>query len=165
MFSDLQLFSTVLAAHHVTAGAERGIDLFLAAQHAQQRLPQFLQLLLQQPALLAAPAVQRPLLFTGRRAGRRSALPRPRHHVHDSGVVQRASGVVVHFLGGPPYVKYILLAQVDVLIEEKRSQVTLEIPAVLHHDGVRYRVTPVDKNERSVSETAYYTLAHYLLAV
>ncbi len=144
MFSDLQLFSTVLAAHHVTAGAERGIDLFLAAQHAQQRLPQFLQLLLQQPALLAAPAV---LLLMWRRAGRRSALPRPRHHVHDSGVVQRASGVVVHFLGSPPDVKYILLAQVDVLIEEKRSQVTLEIPAVLHHDGVRYRVTPADKNK------------------
>lgn len=119
MFSDLQLFSTVLAAHHVTAGAERSVDLFLAAQHAQQRLPQLLQLLLQQPALLAAPAVQRPLLVMGWRSGRRSALPRPRHHVHDTGVVQRTSGVVVHFLGGPPDVEYILLAQVDVLIKEK----------------------------------------------
>lgn len=119
MLSDLQLCSTVLAAHHVTAGAESGVDLFLTAQHAQQCLPQFLQLLLKQAALLAAPAVQRLLLVTGRRAGRRSALPRPRHHVHDTGVVQCASRVVVHFLGGPTDVEYILLAQVDVLIEEK----------------------------------------------
>lgn len=87
LISHLQLCSTVLAADHVPAGAESSVDLLLATQHAQQRLPQFLKFLLQQLALPAAPAVQRPLLVARRRAGRRGALPRPRHHVHDTRVV------------------------------------------------------------------------------
>lgn len=45
--------------------------------------------------------------------------------------------------GGAPDVEHVLLAHVDVLVEEKRSQVTLEISAVLHHDGVCHGVTSV----------------------
>ena len=56
--SHLKLTGAGLATHHVTAGAEGGVNLLLAAQHAQQRLPELLQPLLQRPALLAAAAVQ-----------------------------------------------------------------------------------------------------------
>lgn len=56
--TQLKLTGAGLAAHHVAAGAERGIYLLLAAQHAQQSLSELLQPLLQGPALLAAATVQ-----------------------------------------------------------------------------------------------------------
>lgn len=132
----------------MAAGAEGGVDLLLAAQHAQQRLPQLPQPLLQRPALLAAAAV-RPLvllLVPARGAGRGRALAAAAaavgHQVHDARVVEGAAGVVVHLLGGAADVEDVLLAQVDVLVEEERGQVALEVPAVLHHHSAGHRVTP-----------------------
>lgn len=121
--SHLKLIRAGLAAHHMAAGAERGVYLLLAAQHAQQSLPELLQPLLQGSALLAAAAVQPLVLLvvSARGARRRGALAAARagHQVHNAGVVEGAAGVVVHFLGGASDVKNILLAQVDVFIEEK----------------------------------------------
>lgn len=67
--SHLELIGAGLAAHHVAAGAERGIYLLLAAQHAQQSLPELLQPLLQGPALLAAAAVQPVVLLVASARG------------------------------------------------------------------------------------------------
>ena len=161
MLSHLKLAGAALAAHHVTAGAEGGVDLLRAAQHAQQSLPQLLQALLQGPAPLAVPAVLLLLVLLlvlfpsssssslgavvaerGAGGGRALAGGGPRHQVHEAGVVERPAGVVVHLLGGPADVEHVLLAQVDVLVEEERSQVALEVPAVLHHHGARHRVAP-----------------------
>lgn len=52
----LQLGSTALTAHSVTTGAEGGVDLLLAAHHAQHGFLQLAQFLLQHPGLLAAEA-------------------------------------------------------------------------------------------------------------
>lgn len=148
----LKLIGAALAAHHMTTGAERGVDLLLAAQHAQQRLPQLPQPLLQRPALLAAAAV-RPLvllLVPARRAWRGGALAAPGHQVGDAGVVEGAPGVIVHLLGRAADVENILLAQVDVFVEEERGQVALEVPAVLHHYSVGHRVTPVEITQEVV---------------
>lgn len=121
--SYLQLICAGLTAHHVTTGAERGVDLLLAAQHAQQSLSELLQPLLQGSALVAAAAVQPVLLLLvpARGARRRRALAHARagHQVHDTRVVEGAAGVVIHFLGGAADVKNVLLAQVDVFVEEK----------------------------------------------
>lgn len=123
--SHLELICAGLAAHHVAAGAERSVYLLLAAQHAQQGLSELLQSLLQGPALLAATAVQPLVLLvvSARGAWRRGAFAAARagHQVHDARVVEGAACVVVHFLGGTSDVEDILLAQVDVFIEEKRS--------------------------------------------
>lgn len=105
----------------MAAGAERGIDLLLAAQHAQQSLSELLQPLLQGSALLAAATVQPLVLLVVSTwgAGRRGALAGARvGQVPDTRVVEGAAGVVVHFLGGTSDVKDVLLAQVDVFIEE-----------------------------------------------
>lgn len=142
----------------MTAGAERGVDLLLAAQHAQQRLPQLPQPLLQRPALLAAAAVG-PLvllLVPARGAWRGGALAvaAPGHQVGDAGVVEGAAGVIVHLLGRAADVENILLAQVDVFVEEERGQVALEVPAVLHHHRVGHRVTPAEITQEVVTNTA-----------
>ena len=50
----LKLSGTALAADSVSAGAEGGVDLLLAAQGTQQRLLQPLKLLLQEVLLPAA---------------------------------------------------------------------------------------------------------------
>lgn len=120
--SHLQLIRAVLATHHVAAGAERGVYLLLAAEHAQQSLSELLQTLLQGPALLAAAAVQ-PLvllLVSARRARRGGGVfAAAGHQVRDTGVVEGAAGVVVHLLGGAADVEDVLLAQVDVFVEEE----------------------------------------------
>lgn len=135
----------------MAAGAERGVYLLLAAQHAQQGLPELLQSLLQGPALLAAAAVQPLVLLviSARGARRRGTLATAGagHQVDDARVVEGAPCVVVHFLGGTSDVEDVLLAQVDVFIEEKRSQVALEVSAVLHHHCVSDCVTPTDENK------------------
>lgn len=51
--------------------------------------------------------------------------------------------MVIHLLGGAADVKYILLSQVDVLIEEEGGKMPLKISAVLHHHSIGYCVTPV----------------------
>lgn len=121
--SHLELICTGLAAHHVAAGAERGVYLLLAAQHAQQSLSELLQPLLQGSALLAAATVQPLVLLLvpawGARRRRALAAARARHQVHDARVVESAAGVVVNFLGGAADVEDVLLAQVDVFVEEK----------------------------------------------
>lgn len=117
--SHLELCGAVLAAHGVAAGAEGGVDLLLTAQHAQEGLAQLLQLLLEQPVLPTPSTLRSVLLSVPRRAGGRRTCTRPGHQVHDAGVVQRPSGVVVHLLGRPADVEDVLLAQVDVLVEEK----------------------------------------------
>lgn len=107
----------------MTTGAERRVDLLLAAQHAQQRLPQLLQPLLQGSALLAAATVQplvvRVVSARGAGGGRALATAGASDQVHDAGVVKGAAGVVVDFLGGTSYIKDVFLAQVDVLVEEE----------------------------------------------
>lgn len=135
----------------MAAGAEGGVHLLLAAQHAQQRLPQFPQPLLQRPALLAAAAV-RPLVPAGG-VGRRGALALAAsgHQVHDAGVVEGAAGVVVHLLGGAADVEHVLLAQVDVFVEEERGQVALEVPAVLHHHSAGHRVAPSAARQEAIT--------------
>jgi len=121
--SHLQLISAGLAAHHVAAGAEGGVDLLLAAEHAEQRLPELLQPLLQGSAQLAAAAVQPVVLLvvSARGARRRGAPVAAGHQVRDAGVVERAAGLVVNLLGGASDVEDVLLPQVDVFVQEKRS--------------------------------------------
>lgn len=154
--SHLKLSGAGLAAHHVAAGAEGGVDLLLAAQHAQQRLPELLQPLLQRPALLAAAAVQPLVLLVvpARGARRRGALAAAgaRHQVDDARVVEGPARVVVHLLGGAPDVEDVLLAQVDVFVEEERSQVALKVSAVLHHHSVSDRVAPGSENDSKINK-------------
>ena len=148
MWPHLELTGAALAAHHVAAGAEGGVHLLLAAQHAQQRFAQLPQPLLQRPALLAAAAVG-PLVPTqGVGRGRALAAAASGHQVHDAGVVEGAAGVVVHLFGGAADVENVLLAQVDVFVEEERRQVALEVPAVLHHHCVGHSVTPSAQNRK-----------------
>lgn len=117
--SHLELCGTVLAAHGVAAGAECSVNFLLAAQHAQESLVQLLQFLLQQPILPTPSTLRHTLLSVPWRAGGRRPCARLGHQVHDAGVVQRPSGVVIHLLGRPADVEDVLLAQVDVLVEEK----------------------------------------------
>lgn len=146
--SHLQLVGAALAAHHVAAGAEGGVDLLLAAHHAQQRLAQLLQPLLQCPALLAASAVQAVVLLAAARRVRRrrgrvhAAAAGSRGQFRHARVVEGAAGVVVNLLGGAADIEDVLLAQVDVVVEEERRKVALEVAAVLHHHGVGHRVAP-----------------------
>lgn len=161
--SHLQLACAALAAHHVTAGAERGVDLLLAAQHAQQGLSELLQPLLQGPALLAAAAVQLLLVLlvvSIRGVQWRRALPafRALHQVHNAGIVERAACVVVHLLGGTPDVENILFAHIDVFVEEKGSQVALKVSAVLHHHCVGNGVTPGNEKQHDYCSHKHFTL-------
>lgn len=144
----LQLGCTALAAHSVATGAEGGVDLLLAAYHAQHGLLQLAQLLLEHSGLLAAEALTAAAAHAAvgglqRRAG--GALVASGDKVHNTGVVQSPPGVVVYLLGCSFDVKDILLAKVNVLIEKERCQVALQVTTVLHHDGAGDCVTPEGK--------------------
>lgn len=107
----------------MSAGAECGIYLLLAAQHAQQSLSELPQTLLQRLALLAAATVQTFVLLVisarGPRWRRALATDGAGHQVNDAGVVESATGVVIDFFGGAPDVEDVLLTQVDIFIEEE----------------------------------------------
>ena len=59
---------------------------------------------------------------------------------HRPGAEEGSPRVVVHLLGGALDVEDVLLAQVDVLVEEEGGQVALEVTAVLHHHRTGHRV-------------------------
>ena len=59
--------------------------------------------------------------------------------------------MVIRLLGGSFNIEDILLAQVDVFIQKERSQVALQVSAVLHHDGTGHRVTPTDRDATPTS--------------
>lgn len=150
MTAYLQLGRAALAAHSVAAGAEGGVDLLLAAQHAEHGFLQLAQLLLQHSALLAAEALAAAAAHAtvgglqGRAGG---ALVVPGDKVHNPGVVQSPPGVVIHLLGCSFNIKDILLPKVNVFVEEQRCQVALQVTAVLHHDGAGDCVTPEGRSE------------------
>lgn len=153
MATYLQLGCAALAAHSVATGAEGGVDLFLAAQHAEHGFLQLAQLLLQRSALLAAEALAAAAAHAavgglqGRVGG---ALVTPGDKVHNPGVVQSPPGVVVYLLGCSFDIKDILLPKVNVFVEEQRRQVPLQVPAVLHHDGAGDGVAPEGSSEHPI---------------
>lgn len=59
--------------------------------------------------------------------------------------------MVICLLGGSFNIEDILLAQVDVFIQKERSQVALQVSAVLHHDGTGHCVTPTDRDATPTS--------------
>lgn len=130
--------------------AEGRIDFFLTAYHAQHGLLKFPQLFLQGFCLLTAEAltaitVQR----TFRRLERRTRLAMVTwHQIHNTSIVQGSPCVVVDLLWCPFDVKYILFSNVDIVIQEKRCQVTLKISAVLHHNSACNRVTSWIKEKK-----------------
>lgn len=97
----LQLGRTALTAHSVAARAEGGVDLLLAAHHAQHGFLQLAQLLLQGPGLLAAEALTASAVHAAPRGlerGAGRALAAPGYEVQHTGIVQSPPGVVIHLL-------------------------------------------------------------------
>ena len=145
----LELGGTALAAHGVAAGAEGRVDLALAAEHAQHGLLELAQLLLEGAGLLAAEALTAAAAgtaFRGLQGRVRGAGVASGQEVHHTRIIQSPPGVVICLLGGSFNIEDILFAQVDVFIQKERSQVALQVSAVLHHDGTGHRVTPIDRD-------------------
>lgn len=150
----LQLGGAALAAHGVAARAEGRVDLLLTAHHAQHGLLQLAQFLLECPGLLAAEALTAGAVHAALRGLQRGvwrAVVASRNEVHNASIVQSPPGVVIYLLRCSFNIEDILLAKVNIFIQKQRSQVALQVSAVLHHDGTGHCVTPAGTEGTSAS--------------